>query len=288
MSRRVLILGGHGFMGSWLTQSLRTAGAVVIAPTRAEADMSSSSALKQVVEQAHPDTVINLAGISSVAHDNLEHLYDVNTLGHLRLLQAVSDVAPSVRVFLASTANLYGEGAEGRAFRETDAPAPRNHYANSKWGAEQLHRLFSELETCAVRPFNCTGRGQGAKFFIPKVVRAFRKRDAEIELGDIAIRRDIVDIRDVCAMWEALLAAPKPPAVVNFGNGEAVAFSGVIETLERLSGHSLRILRSEQFLRTADIAYQCADTAIIAGLGYRRKYAINETLAWMLAEENVP
>lgn len=275
-------------MGSWLTQSLRAAGDDVVAPSRAEADICSSAALKRVVGEAQPDIVINLAGISSVAHDDVERLYDVNTLGHLRLLQAVADVAPAARVFLSSTANLYGEGEDGRPFREADTPAPRNHYANSKWAAEQLHRLFGGLDTCTVRPFNCVGRGQGAHFFIPKVVRAFRMRDTEIELGDTAIRRDIVDIRDVCAMWQALLAAPKAPPVVNFGNGEAVAFTDVIKTLERLSGHGLRILRSERFLRTADIAYQCADKAIIAGLGYQRRHAIDDTLAWMLAEENVP
>jgi GDP-6-deoxy-D-talose 4-dehydrogenase len=287
MPRRVLILGGHGFMGRWLIPHLRALGDEVVAPTRAEADVRSADALKSAVTDARPDVVINLAGISNVTDGDTETLYDVNTLGHLRLLLAVAHAAPAARVVLASTANLYGEGMVGRASSEEDAPAPKNHYANSKLAAEQLHPLFRNLDSCAVRPFNCIGRGQRPYFFVAKLACAFRRRDPEIKLGDTAVQRDLVDIRDVCVMWERLLAAPKAPHVINFGNGEPVAFADVIATLERLSDHHPHIARSEDIIRAADITYQRADTRIIAALGYRRRHGLEDTLAWMLAEESV-
>jgi len=285
MTRRVLILGGHGFMGRWLTEHLRALGDDVSAPTRAEADIASTSSLSRAIAQSAPDIVINLAGISSVTHGDVETLYEINTLGHLRLLRAVSDAAPAARVFLASTANLYGDSSDRCAFRESDTPAPKNHYAQSKYTAEQLHPLFSGLVTSAVRPFNCIGRGQKPSFFVAKIAAAFRRRDPEIQLGDTTPQRDFVDIRDVCVMWEKLLAAPAPPALINFGNGEAVALSEVFAAFERLSGHHPQLKRAEQFVRAADLAYQRADTTILAALGYKRRHSLEDTLAWMLAEE---
>ena len=285
MPRNVLILGGGGFMGRWLTVHLSARGDAVSAPARAETDVADASSLQRAVETARPDVVVNLAGISSVTHGDVEALYETNMLGHLRLLRAVAAAAPHARVFLASTANLYGDGVGEAPFRESDTPAPRNHYALSKLGAEQLHPLFPNLVTCAVRPFNCIGRGQQPTFFVAKLARAFRRREPEIKLGNTDVKRDFVDIRDVCAMWAALIDAPSPPPVVNFGNGEAVALADVIALMERVSGHHPDMTKAKQFVRTADLAYQRADNQLIAALGYRRQHGLEETLAWMLAEK---
>lgn len=286
MTERVLILGGSGFMGRWLATYLMDAGYVVSAPSRAAVDVSDLNALKAYLEQVRPETVINLAGISTVTHSDVAALYRTNMLGHLNVLEAVREVAPTSRVFLASTANIYGEGVEGQAFAETAAAKPVNHYGLSKLAAELLHRQFGGYGAlCAVRPFNCIGRGQAATFLIPKLVRAFRSEDPVLELGNIDIRRDFVDIRDLCAMWGALLAARPTPEAVNFGNGEAVAVVDILRVLEQLSGHSPRIEKASHLVRAADMTYQRADNGVILGLGYKRRYDLVDTLAWMLAGE---
>jgi nucleoside-diphosphate-sugar epimerase len=286
MGARVVIFGGHGFMGRHLAPYLIEAGYRVATPTRAEVDVSSLSALKECIAQTQPEAVINLAGISMVTHRDVAALYETNMLGHLRVLQAVSEVSPRSRVFLASSANIYGNGAQGQAFTETAAPNPVNHYAMSKLAAELLHRQFSGLGLCAVRPFNCIGRGQPLSFLTPKLVSAFRRRQAFLELGNVDIQRDFVDIRDVCVMWGALLTAPSPPEAVNFGNGEAVAVVDILSELERLSGHSLHLKTAQHLVRTTDITYQRADNGVISALGYRRRHSLEDTLGWMLAGED--
>lgn len=286
MTRRVTILGGHGFMGRWLVAHLQEAGCLVSAPRRAEVDVADIDSLRGEIRRHRPDAIINLAGISSVVHEDVAALYETNTLGHLRLLQAVAELAPMSRVFLASTANVYGKGATGQAFRETDNPAPRNHYAVSKLAAELVQAQFPDI--CAVsvaRPFNGIGRGQAQTFLVAKLVDAYKRRVEVIELGNVDVRRDFVDVRDLCYMWEALITADSPPPVVNFGNAEAVALVDILATLARLSGHHVRVEVAPRLVRAADLTYQCADNSVISALGYKRRHSLEDTLAWMLADE---
>lgn len=284
-ARRILMFGGGGFMGRWLVSHLRGIGDHVEAPTRAAVSMADETAIHAAILATEPEVIVNLAGISSATHADAAALYETNLIGHLRVLQAASAASPGARVFLASTANIYGQG-DGGAFAEANEPAPRNHYALSKLSAERLHPLFADhLSLCAARPFNCIGRGQKTALVISKLVDGFRRRLPDIELGTLAVARDFVDIRDVCRMWELLLAAPEPPPVVNFGNGEAVGLIDIIALLERLSGHRPQIRSSQALVRAGDLTYQRADTSLLASLGYRRQHSLEDTLAWMLAEE---
>jgi len=274
-------------MGRRLVEHLQEAGWRVSAPRRAEVDVADIESLRGELCRHRPDAIINLAGISSVVHKDVAALYEINTLGHLRLLQAVADVAPMSRVFLASTANVYGQGVAGHAFKETDNPTPRNHYAVSKLAAELLQAQFPDIcALSAARPFNCIGRGQSQTFLVAKLVDAYRRRAEAIELGNVDVRRDFVDVRDLCCMWEALIGAASPPPIVNFGNAEAVALVDILATLERLTGHHVCVEAAPHLVRAADLTYQCADNAVISALGYRRRHSLEDTLAWMLADED--
>lgn len=283
--RRFLILGASGFMGRALAAHLRGLGDDVHTPSRAHMSMSESAGLRAIIEAIRPDGVINLAAVSSVLHGDVEEIYRTNAFGHLRLLEAVEQAAPSARVYLASSANIYGR-SERDTFKETDPAAPVNHYAISKFMAERFNALFADrLFASAARPFNCCGRGQKPTLVLSKLVDAFRRRDARIELGNLDVRRDFVDVRDVCAMWSALLDAPRPPEVVNFGNGVATPLRDVIRALEQLTGHSPEIVSAPTLLRERDITYQRADTGVLESLGYQRRYTLTETLDWMLSEQ---
>jgi GDP-6-deoxy-D-talose 4-dehydrogenase len=283
--RRILILGASGFMGRALAAHLGANGDDVRTPNRAQAPMTDATVLRGVIEAAAPEIVINLAGISSILHGDVREIYETNAFGHLRLLEAAAEAAPIARVYLASSANIYGR-SERETFKETDPAAPVNHYAISKFMAERFNALFGDrLIVSAARPFNCVGRGQKPTLVLSKLVDAFRSRAPRIELGNLDVRRDFVDIRDVCAMWSALLEAPKPPELVNFGNGVATPLRDVISVLEQLTDHKPQIVSAPGLLRERDITYQRADTAVLESLGYKRRYALAETLAWMLSDQ---
>jgi nucleoside-diphosphate-sugar epimerase len=282
--RRVLLFGGSGFLGRALRARLEQGGFTVGAPAHAAAPLQDSKALFDVVSAFAPDIAINLAGISAVSHQDYLELYELNAFGHLHVLEACVAAAPGARVFLASTANVYGQNP-AESLSERAAPAPVSHYAISKVAAEHFNALFADrLSVCTVRLFNCIGRGQGPTFVVPKLVDAFRRRVPRLELGDISARRDYVDVRDACAMWEVLLAQPSPPPLVNFGRGNTTSVREIVDSLERMTGHALEIVHDAHLLRAREIASQRADPSVITALGFRPRYSLEETLAWMLAE----
>jgi nucleoside-diphosphate-sugar epimerase len=283
-SRSILVVGGAGFIGRRLVEHL-SAFYDVIAPPRPELELLDASSIASALKRFRPDVVINLAAIASPSSADIRGMYEINAFGHLRLLQAVAQHSPRTSVHLASTANVYGQGAMGYGFKESDAPSPLNHYGLSKFAAELMHAQFPGMpQLHIVRPFNCIGRGQAETYIVAKLVKAFKRRTEVLELGNIDVARDFIDVRDICAMWSALLESQLAPPVANFGNGEAISLREILELLKRLTGHRPKVTSAPHLVRAADLTYQRADNAIIVELGYQRRYSLEQTLAWMLAD----
>ncbi len=63
-SKRVLVTGGGGFVGSHVIEKLRQRGCKnVFAPRSREFDLRETEAITQLYKQTHPDLVIHLAGV---------------------------------------------------------------------------------------------------------------------------------------------------------------------------------------------------------------------------------
>jgi GDP-L-fucose synthase len=74
-NKKVLVTGGHGFLGGYVCEKLKTLGAEVTAPIHAEYDLVERDQIKQMYKDHPADMVIHLAavvgGIGSFFYDNL-------------------------------------------------------------------------------------------------------------------------------------------------------------------------------------------------------------------------
>ncbi|MGH8782889.1 NAD-dependent epimerase/dehydratase family protein [Paraburkholderia sp.] len=257
-TRRALITGARGFTGAYVRDELQRAGYEVTGtlagsetagPNEYVLDITSLEACRRVIGEVRPTHIVHLAAISFVAHDDALAMYGVNVLGTLNLLQACIDVGirPD-KILIASSANVYGNA--GGVIDESVAPAPVNHYAASKLAMEHLVRTwFDRLPVVVTRPFNYTGRGQDARFLVPKIVTHFVERRPYIELGNLDVARDFSDVRTVAATYRALLESAVAGEVVNVCSEHARTLHEVVDMVSAASGHDLEIRVNPAFVR---------------------------------------
>jgi nucleoside-diphosphate-sugar epimerase len=278
---KILLTGAVGFTGSFFKSAAEAAGHTVWALA---ANLNDKAAVAAEVAQAKPNAVVHLAAISFVGHADEAAFYAVNVLGTMNLLAAVAalPVAPT-KVLLASSANVYGN-CNASPITEAQAPAPVNHYATSKLAMEHMALTYADrLAIVVTRPFNYTGPGQAPEFLIPKLVSHFARRAQRIELGNLHVEREFNDVRMVCAAYLRLLAHGEPGNIYNVCSGQPHTLQHVINTLERITGHTMAVDVNLAFVRANEVHRLCGSPAKLqAAVGPLGEWGLEDTLRWIL------
>lgn len=150
--RKVLITGGAGFIGTWLTREIQAECEVTLfdnlhpqvhgldrSKSRAEAaaradrfiegDVADGEALAQAVREVQPEVVYHLAAETGTgqSYDEPTRYNMVNVIGTTHLVEAVRAHGDSVRrVAVASSRSVYGEGACRNADGQIVTAPPRD------------------------------------------------------------------------------------------------------------------------------------------------------------------
>lgn len=293
MGKRALVTGLSGFTGLYVAQQLRDAGYEVfgtITPGHAPGvneyavDLNDRAGLAAVVQEVQPDVVAHLAAIAFVAHGDVEQIYRVNVVGTRNLLEALAASAhkPSA-VLLASSANIYGNTDVGVIGEDVPA-APANDYAVSKLAMEYMARLWQDkLPLIIVRPFNYTGVGQHENFLLPKIVSHFRRKAADIELGNLHVWRDFSDVRMVAQSYRRLLAAPAAVGgTFNICSGHAYSLGEALDMMADIAGYKINVHVNPAFVRANEVVRLVGDNRrLAAATGPLDIVPLADTLRWM-------
>ena len=280
---RVAVTGASGFTGRFVADALAAMGAQCV-PIKA--DLTDRTKVEQAVAETPFDRLIHLAARAFVGDVDWPSFYTVNQLGTFHLLDAIARIRPGARCILASSAQVYGPGAQGLIAE--DAPThPTNHYAVSKLVMEQGAALWRDrLDIVVTRPFNYTGIGQETQYLIPKIVDHFRRRALSIELGNTWVKRDFGDVRAVADAYAGLALADDPPAVVNIATGIVQSVDDILDRLRAISGHRMHVQVNPAFVRADDVPVLGGNTARLqAALPGWRPRDLTDTLEWMLTGE---
>lgn len=261
---KILLTGAYGFTGKPLALMAREAGHEVIA---LESDLADREALDQEVQAVVPDAVVHLAALAFVGHADEKAFYAVNAIGATNLLDALAQLPKApLQVVLASSANVYGN-CKVSPVDENQAPAPLNHYAMSNLAMEYMARNYADrLPVVIARPFNYTGPGQAESFVIPKLVQHFARRLPVVELGNLHVEREFNDVQIVCGAYLQLLQHAKPGEIYNICSGQAYALEHVIDMLERLTGHKIKVQVNPAFVRDGELHRLCGSPAKLEAL----------------------
>ena len=279
--KRILITGSRGFTGQYLLAELNNHPH--LAPIEFQGDLLDEKNLYRQIEKYQPDAIVHLAGISFVpAADNIK-VYQLHTLASEQLLKCAAQNSKVKQVIMASSSVVYGLNPTPQ---ETDCLAPINHYGLSKFAMEQLAKNYQDdLKIVITRPFNYTGRGQAQHFLIPKLIRHFQQKKAEIELGNMHIARDFSDVRWIVKVYAALLMQENIQGSYNLCSGNQYYLRAILAYLEHRSLHMPTYTTNPQFVRHNDLVTQQGSHQKLQNLlPQLETIPFFETLDWMLAQ----
>jgi len=178
-------------------------------------DLTDSTNLIRIVQETQPDEIYNLAAQShvQVSFDTPEYTAEVDALGPLRLLEAIRilDLTDQVRLYQASTSELYGKVQEVPQTEETPF-YPRSPYAAAKLYAYWIvvnYREAYDIHASNGILFNHESPRRGETFVTRKITRAAARIKSGLQektyLGNLDAERDWGHARDyVEGMWRML------------------------------------------------------------------------------------
>jgi GDP-4-dehydro-6-deoxy-D-mannose reductase len=243
---RVLITGATGFAGGHLAERCRSEGAEVVGLSRTDGDvrvdLTDAAAVRAVLADVRPDRIFHLAAHASVAKswDEPEAALQNNIFSTLNLLEAARRECPGTRVLAAGSGEEYGPVPADRLPVTEEQPLrPQNPYATSKASADLLAGFYADahrLRVIRTRAFNHAGPGQSDTYAVSSFARQIAEAEAEgrdaveVSTGNIDVRRDFTDVRDVVrAYWLALEGCE--PGVYNVCAGRSAAIRDILAGL---------------------------------------------------------
>jgi GDP-4-dehydro-6-deoxy-D-mannose reductase len=255
-----------------------------------QCDLRNQRRLQEVLRRIRPQQIYHLAAYSSAVNSfaDVHLVHDTNFWGTYNLLDAARNEVPECRVLVVTSGQCYGRvGLKQLPFKESCPLSPQNPYALSKAAADMLAGQYHSrlgLHVIRARPFNHTGPRQASEF----VCSDFAKQVAEIELrlrrpilhvGDLTIRRDFSDVRDVVRAYEGLIEKGEPGAAYNVASGRAISLKQIITVLTKFSSRSIRVSVQKDRIRRGEAAslYGSAQR-LRRDTGWKPEIAIKTTL----------
>lgn len=272
MTRRFLVTGGAGFVGSHMVAALRDRGEEVVVldnlhtghrgavPSDVrliEADLGDSERLDAVLGDGQWAGVFHFAGWTQVGESMrmpMRYLQE-NAGNGFRLIDAC--VRHGVdRLVFSSTAALFN-GVDGGPIAD-DAPIdPQSPYGDGKWMVERaLHwaRITHGLRSACLRYFNAAGADPAGRLgedhrpeshLVPLVIDAMLERRPPLDVyggdyptADGTCVRDYVHVTDLAEAHLVALSHLDNESEVtwNLGCGTGQSVLQVIRSVERVSG----------------------------------------------------
>lgn len=266
--KRALITGSNGFVGPYLTRELEAHGFEVFGLGKEvgegeryyQADITDKNRIIEIMSVVAPSDIVHLAGISSppFAEEHSDLTREVNVGGTINLLEAAAGLGTRPRVLIVSSMHVYGE-PEHLPMDEAHPLHGKGVYAASRLEQEQMAESYTDrLPIVVTRSFNHTGAGQADTFVIPKIVKQAIEiklgQRAQLELGNINVKRDISDVRDVVRAYRLLLESEQSGLTANVCRGESISLKNVIERVKVLAGLStVEIALNQGLLRPHDV-----------------------------------
>jgi GDPmannose 4,6-dehydratase len=257
-----------------------------------QADLLDQLSLMDVVRRVRPREIYNLAAQSFVPTSWQQPILtsEFTALGVTRLLDAVRLVDPAIRVYQASSSEMFGKAVETPQ-KETTPFYPRSPYAVSKlyghWITVNYRESYKLFAVSGIL-FNHESPRRGLEFVTRKVTDGVARirlgRETRLKMGNIEARRDWGWAPDyVRAMW--LMLQQDTPRDFVIGTGMAHSVRDLLQAAFSHAGLAWQdhVDIDADLIRPAEVDQLIAD-ATLAGrdLGWKPTVPFEEMIHRMV------
>lgn len=184
------------------------------------ADLTDLSSLTRVIQEIKPDEIYNLAAQSHVRISFDQPIYTANVtgLGTLNLLEAVKLLNKDIKIYQASSSEMFGNTIDNDGYQRESTPLnPVSPYGCAKVFSYNICRNYRNSYAMNIWNgilFNHESPRRGTNFVTNKVVKAAVRISLglqdKLHIGNLDATRDWGHAKDyVEAMW-LMLQSDKP------------------------------------------------------------------------------
>ncbi|MGL5615030.1 MAG: NAD-dependent 4,6-dehydratase LegB [Sarcina sp.] len=319
MSKKILVTGADGFIGSHLCEELVKKGESIKAFVYYNSFNSfgcledlDNSILKEIeiftgdirdpngVREAMKESreVFHLAALIGIpfSYHSPDSYVDTNIKGTLNVLQAARDLNLD-RVLVTSTSEVYGT-AKYVPIDEKHPYQGQSPYSASKIGADRMTEAFYKsfsMPITTVRPFNTFGPRQSARAIIPTIIIQLLSGKKEIYLGSLTPTRDFNFVKDTVNGFIEIANSKKTIGEeINIATGREISMEQLAKFLIKEINEMAIIVSDEKRLRPekSEVNRLLGDNKKIKSLtNWENKFTLEEglreTIKWFRNKENL-
>ena len=312
--KRALITGISGQDGSYLAELLLEKGYKVFGLVRRSSsatninrikhllenknfvilngDLSDTPSLHAAIRESDPDEIYNLAGQSHVrvSFDMPEFTADVTGVGVTRLLEAARQHNPKIRIYQASSSEMFGKVQRVPQTEKTPF-YPRSPYGVAKMYAYWMcvnYRESYDMFICNGILFNHSSPRRSEEFVTRKITKAIANiklgKQKELLLGNLDSKRDWGHSRDYILGMYLMLQQDKPDDYV-LATGETHSVNEFLHKAFEYAG-----LKVEDYVKFDSNLTRPAEVDLLIGdatkartvLGWTPKISFDELIKEMV------
>ncbi|HEY4521145.1 MAG TPA: NAD-dependent epimerase/dehydratase family protein [Candidatus Paceibacterota bacterium] len=246
--KKILIIGGTGFIGSVLVDvlDLHEEASVSVVHSQPLKEVIPSRALYYRLSAEEPA----LEGLMA-AHDVVVVLIRPHKKAMQNIASAIKKAQPK-HVIYASTSLLYGDLDSAQA--EDARLDPITPHEHSKFEEERLLKTAAKNKT--VLTIARLGSVYGDRHSNGIISRAFHAlfRDEPIEARSLSSVRDYIHVDDVAQALAALaLGSPRQHEIINISGGVGADLEKVLHLIEGVAGTSIRRIKGRHIKESQQI-----------------------------------
>ena len=304
MTKKILITGGSGFIGSHLVRKLHKLGYKLAITTKyksiidnvriidlwkkikvIETDLRNLDSFDNL-KSFKPDVVFHLAAYNHVG-DSFSSFSESNSSNAISTYNLLNYFSGKIDQFIyISTSEIYGN--QNKVFKEDLLPKPISPYSISKYSGElYVKMLMNEANYPAkiIRPFNAYGEYQSAKAIIPEIIINCLNNEDIITTEGYQTREFNYVGNLVDGFISVMRSKKMNKKIVNIGCGKDISIRNLVKTIHQLTKSRSKIKFGSKKPRVTEIYKMRADNKLIKSCtNWRPKVSFEEgilkTINW--------